>query len=480
VAAIFSSSNLQNSRYDKDKASQKMYRAPIWLSIFALLPVLVSAQAASPQTHSAPAVASAVLSSQDKEIEAQRETIRQLVAEMQELKTRLAALEAKQASAASKSGATETPAITADAAKPVETAAAQTTLPTAAQTQPLENSPFHMARGIQFQGFGALTYRASDVKPPEAPLIGLKAGSAGNFSIGDVDLFLTSHITPKMMVLSEIVFSQNARQEFETDVERMLLKYDANDYLKMSFGRYHTATSYYNSVFHHGNWLQTAVDRPLVVEFADHGGLLPSQAIGASATGAIPSGSLGLNYNLEYGTGNTVRPLINQPDPAEINEENGNHVSGGLFIKPDWLPGLDVGGNIYHDRLSPEGTPVHIGQTIGSMHAVYMAPKFEFLGEGFFIQHKVQETHQTFNTPAFYALISHKLGTQWRPYFRYQYVNASSASPLYADVSLRHGPSAGIRYDFNDYLAIKTQYDRTYRRNLPSFNEALAQMAFRF
>lgn len=449
-----------------------MFRALIWLTIFALLPVSLSSQTASQGSDAA--AASSASSAQAKEIAEQRETIRQLVTEMKELKGRLASLEAKQSSGPA---AIETSTVTAEAGKQVETAAAQTPAPTA---QTAENAPFHMVRGIQFQGFGALTYRASDVKPAEAPLIGLKAGSSGNFSIGDVDLFLTSHITPKMMVLSEIVFSEGDNQEFETDVERMLLKYDANDHLKMSFGRYHTSTSYYNSVFHHGNWLQTAVDRPLVVEFSDHGGLLPSQAIGASASGAIPSGSLGLNYNLEYGTGDTVRPLINQPNPPEIDEENGNHVSGGLFFKPDWLPGLDVGGNVYHDRLNPEGTPLHIGQTIGSMHAVYVAPRFEFLGEGFFIQHKVRETNQTFNTPAFYALISHKLGSQWRPYFRYQYVNASSTSPLYADVSLRHGPSAGIRYDFNDYLAIKTQYDRTYRRNLPSFNEALAQLAFRF
>jgi hypothetical protein len=472
-----------------------MYRALIWLSLCTLLPVSVSAQAASPQSTAARAAASQavpskvlspqMLSSEDKEVEEQRETIRQLVTEMKELKARLAALEAKQPSAVT-SSTIAAPASATDADRNGEIAAAQPALPSTSQTQSQsqsqspENAPFHMARGIQFQGFGALTYRASDVKPAEAPLIGLKAGSSGNFSVGDVDLFLTSHLSAKMMVLAEVVFTESENQEFETDVERMLLKYDANDYLKMSFGRYHTATSYYNSVFHHGNWLQTAVDRPLVVEFADHGGLLPSQAVGASATGTIPSGALGLNYNLEYGTGATVRPLINQPNPPEIDEENGNHISGGLFIKPDWLPGLDVGGNVYHDRLSPAGTPLHIGQTIGSMHAVYLTPKFEFLGEGFFIQHKVQETNQTFNTPAFYALISHKLGTQWRPYFRYQYVNASSSSPLYADVSLRHGPSAGIRYDFNDYLAIKSQYDRTYRRNLPSFNEVLAQMAFRF
>src|SRR5450432_154417 len=452
-----------------------MHRKIFWLSIFALLPVLISAQTTSSRDEAASS-----LSVQEKEIAEQRQTIRQLVTEMKELKGRLAALEAKQPASTQTASSEEAAKLSETAATTTLSSPGSPASPTMAQTQPLENAPFHLARGIQFQGFGALTYRASDVKPAEAPLLGLKAGSSGNFSIGDVDLFLTSHINPKMMVLAEIVFSEGDSQQFETDVERMLLKYDANDYLKMSFGRYHTATSYYNSVFHHGNWLQTAVDRPLIVEFADHRGLLPSQAVGASATGAIPSGSLGLNYNLEYGTGDTVRPLINQPNPPEIDEKNGNHVSAGLFLKPDWLPGLDVGGNLYHDRLNPEGTPLHISQTIGSLHAVYTTPRFEFLSEGFFLRHTLQGTSQTFNTPAFYALISHKLGTQWRPYFRYQYVNASSSSPLYSDVSLRHGPSAGIRYDFNDYLALKTQYDRTYRRNLPSFNEVLAQMAFRF
>ncbi|HSM85490.1 MAG TPA: TonB-dependent receptor, partial [Candidatus Limnocylindrales bacterium] len=394
----------------------------------------------------------------------QQETIQQLVQEVNELKARIAALEAKQAQPA-----------------PVPAPAGQTQAagPQAAPPVP-ESAPYRMVRGIQFQGFGAVTYRASDVKPPEAPLIGLKPGSTGNFTVGDVDLFLTSHLTPKLMVLSEVVFSEGDDQEFETDVERMLLKYDMNDRLKMSFGRFHTATSYYNSVFHHGNWLQTAVDRPLVVEFSDHGGMLPSQAVGMSMTGSLPSGPLGLNYIFEYGTGDTVRPLINQPDPPEIDEENGNHLNGGFFIKPDFLPGLDIGGSFYHDRINPEGSPLHIDQGIGSVHAVYVTPKFELLTEGFLIRHKVQETGVTFNTPAFYALISHQIATHWRPYFRFQYANASPVEPIFSDVSLRYGPTAGIRFDFNDYVALKGQYDRTFRRGLPSFNEALAQMAFRF
>jgi hypothetical protein len=397
----------------------------------------------------------------------QQETIRTLIKEVNDLKARIAVLEAKQ-------GQVDAHVVPAEPTKPEEPP------PTQTQGAPAERESFDLARGIKLRGFAAVSNRTNDANPPEGASLGFRAGSASNFAVGDVDLFLTSQLTPKAMVLTEVVFSETNTQEFEADVERLLLKYDLNDHLKMSFGRFHTATSYYNSVYHHGLWLQTAADRPLAVQFSDHGGLLPSQAIGASLTGSIPSGSLGLNYSFEYGSANTTRPFLDTPDAGEIRERNGNEITAGLFIKPDWLPGLDIGGSFYHDRLDPEGLGLHIGQSIGSGHIVYISPKFEFLNEGFFIQHEVQETGQTFNTPAFYSLISRKFGARWRPYFRYQYANAPALSPLFADVGLHHGPSMGIRFDYNDYIAFKTQYDRTYRRRLADINGLWLQLAFRF
>lgn len=399
----------------------------------------------------------------------QQETIRALMQEVNELKARVAALEAKQ-------NQPEQPPQPQATPQPEEKALAAASQPGASGPEPL---PF--IRGIRFQGFGSVTYKASDANPSEqGASLGFRPGSPGNFAVGDVDLFLTSQLANRTSVLGEVVFSEQNSGEFETDIERLLLKYNPSDYLKMSFGRFHTATSYYNTVFHHGLWLQTAADRPLVVEFSDHGGLLPSQAIGASFTGRVPSGPLGLNYILEYGSAATIRPQITTPDAPEIDENNGNEITAGLFLKPDFLPGLDVGGSFYHDRINPDSDNLHIGQSVASAHAVYTTPRFEFLNEAFLVQHKIRETGQTFNTPAFYSLISQQFAGKWRPYFRYQYVNASAASPLFADVSLRHGPSAGMRYDFNDYVAMKLQFGHTIRRGLPSFNDVLAQMAFRF
>lgn len=403
----------------------------------------------------------------------QQETIRALLEEVKELKARVAALEAKQAPEAPR----------ASPGQSVQPPSAATS-PAAAQLPIEEPASFGIFHGIKLQGFGAVTYKASNARPPElGASLGFRPGSAGNFAVGDVDLFLTSQLTSKISVLTELTFSEQATGEFQSDVERLLLKYNANDSLKMSFGRFHSATSYYNSVFHHGFWLQTAVDRPVAVEFSDHGGMLPSQATGASVTGRIP-GMLGLNYIFEYGTPDTIRPQISTPDAAEITENNGNETTAGLFLKPDGLPGLDLGGSFYHDRITPAfngvASGLHIGQTVASAHAVYVTPRFEFLNEAFLIQHKVQETGQTFNTPSFYTLISQKFGSRWRPYFRFQYNNASTGSPIFPDIGLRYGPSAGLRFDFNDYVAMKTQYDRVVRKQLQDFDNLMFQLAFRF
>ncbi len=404
------------------------------------------------------------------------------VAAFEELKTRVAVLEAKLAQ-------TETSG--AQPAKPAEPP------PTEAEPQSVSTKPdrpsLGIFQGIKIQGFGAVSYKASDARPPEAQFFGFRHDANNSFALGDVDLFVTSHLTSNATVLGEIDFRETADQVFDVSVERLLLKYDVNDHLKMSFGRFHTYTSYYNSVFHHGEWLQTAADRPLTVEFTSNGGLLPSQALGVSITGKVPSGKLGLNYIFEYGTSDTVRPNILHHDTPPIDENNGNGIVGGLFARPDWLPGLEIGGSFYHDRLSPNGgesaggdtggeapTPVHIGQSIVSAHAVYITPRFEFLNEGFLIQHRVQETGEKFNTPAFYTLISQKFGQRWRPYFRYQYAHASIDSPIFPDIGLRHGPSAGVRFDFNNYIAFKAQYNRTFRRQLTTINDIFLQLAFRF
>jgi hypothetical protein len=398
----------------------------------------------------------------------EREMIQQLVQQVKALQQKVEVLESQQ-------GGSGHP--NPDAIPQLESE----TTPQAAESdaKPAPVAPeLHELHGIQWRGFGEVDYKVLNQRTPELGTYGFVPGSHGNFYTGDFDLLLTSRLTDKASVLSEIVFGEGDAQTYSVDLERILLKYDYNDHLRMSFGRYHTGIGYYNTAFHSGSWLQTTADRPLIMEFANDGGVLPTQAVGLSITGSIPSGKMGLNYLAEYGSSDTVRPdLISN---TLEDENNGNHINVGLFARPDSIPGLQIGGSIYHDRISDFtlGPKMRLSQTIVNGHIVYIRHGIEFLNEGFLIRHAYEHSSVVYNMPAFYSQISKQFG-RIRPFFRYQYINANPGGFL-ADIALRHGPSFGARYDFNDFIAFKAQLDHTLRRGQPDLNGLHLQLAFTF
>jgi hypothetical protein len=408
-------------------------------------------------------------------------TLTQQIKELQEhereLEERIKVLEATQKAGASP----EAP--TPPAAPPV---------PEAVTAPPSPAPDIHNIRGIQWRGFAEADYKVLDQRTPELGTYGFVPGSAGNFYTGDFGLFLTARISEKASALAEIDFEEGDAQSYSNpDLRRILLKYDYNDHLKMSFGRYQTSIGYYNWAFRSAAWLQTTADRPLIMEFAKDGGPLPTQAVGVSVTGSIPSGKLGLNYVAEYGSSDTIRPDING-DGFSTDENNGNQINVGFFLTPDRFPGLRIGGSLYHDQISDlqvvSATGIEIpqatdserwNQTIVNGHVVYISHGIEFLNEGFLIRHAPIGPGETFDTPAFYSQFSKKVGPI-RPFFRYQYINTSTQNEIYEDIGLRYGPSFGARYDINDFLAFKAQLDRTARRGLPDLNGLHLQLSGTF
>ena len=421
--------------------------------------------------------------------------IRQLQQQDRDLQERIRILEAKQAPTAPAT-ATEPASSSAPLPAPPPALPQPEERPAPAPTSASVPHDWHDVHGIQFRGFGEVDYQALNQRKPELGTYGFVPGSAGDFYTGDFGLFLTSRLTNKTSVLSEIIFEEGDAQSYKVTLRRMLLKYDHNDHLKMSFGRYQTNIGYYNWAFLSAAWLQTTTDRPLVMEYASNGGLLPTQAVGVSITGAIPSGSLGLNYIAEYGSSDTIRPDLNG-DGLFTDENNGNDFNVGLFLRPDTARGLQIGTSYYHDKISnnllatfsgaplppPPGSPglsARYGQTIVNGYVVYVAHGFEFLNEGFLIRDApLHFIWPVFNTPAFYTQFSKRVG-HLRPFFRFQYVNASPNNLIYNDVSLRYGPSFGARYDLNDYAGFTAQLDHTIRRGEPDLNGLQLQFAFTF
>jgi hypothetical protein len=336
---------------------------------------------------------------------------------------------------------------------------------------------------LRIRGFGDVTFHGDNYHPAGQP------GDKTAFTLGQLNLFVTSDISDKFKFLGEIVFeagpdniygvTRGTENSFGVDVERYLLTYSHNEYFNLSAGRYHTAIGYYNTAYHHSTWLQTTTGRPLLFDFEDRGGILPIHNVGLEAYGSIPSGSLGLHYVAEVGNGRESRaPLTEEPVQNIVDDSNAKAVNFELFARPTTIPGLQVGFSVYRDQLVPNTLPLPVGETILAAHAVYSTPNFEWLNEALMVQHTPDGGH-TYQTPGWYSQISKRFGA-YRPYFRYQYINASSNEPIFPDIGLRAGPSAGLRYDASESVALKLQYDYTSLRDQRAVQGLQAQVGFTF
>ena len=134
---------------------------------------------------------------------------------------------------------------------------------------------------------------------------------------------------------------------FNFEIERSIIRFDQSDKFKVSFGRYHTPINYWNTEYHHGSWLQTSISRPDMVEFG--GSFIPVHFIGALVEGALPAGGLNLNYNAGIGNGRSS-VISRGGDFGDIN--NNRAWLTTLYIKPDKLYGLQVGGSVYRDEIT--------------------------------------------------------------------------------------------------------------------------------
>lgn len=338
--------------------------------------------------------------------------------------------------------------------------------PTHAEGEPMDLNKTLM----QIRGFADTDLTGSTLK-----------GTHTSFSLGQVNLFITSDLSDRLKFLSEVVFEAGADNVFGVDIERLLLTYQFNKYLNLSVGRYHTSIGYYNTAYHHSTWLQTATGRPFLFRFEDQGGILPIHNVGASLAGRIPSGRLGLHYIAEVGNGRASSSPQSEPVQNEVDENTHKAFNFQVFARPEALPGLQTGFSVYRDLLTPIALP-SVNQTILDYYVVYSGHNYQWLNEALLIREapKAPSSSPTFNIPGFYTQVSKRFGA-FTPYFRYQYVNAPLNGPVfYTNVGLQYGPSVGLRYDLSDFVAWKVQYDYTSQKNGQSYQTVMLQACFTF
>ncbi len=302
------------------------------------------------------------------------------------------------------------------------------------------------------------------------------------FSVGQLDLFVTSELALNLSVLAEIVLEVPEGEEAQiAEVERFQIRYSPADAASISVGRMHTMLGYWNQTYHHGAWLPTPAFRPEVYRFEDEGGgFLPVHEVGIRFSGTTSVSPVRLEYAASLANGRDVEPR----DVATVQDANGSKaVAFWLGLSPKAWPWLQVGGAAVFDDIPAKpgdpGRPNELRERIlGGFLAVQRSP-LELLAEAFDVRHEDRARGLVWTSSGLYAQAAWRLGLV-KPYYRYDWVDRDEDDPYY-DESTRdiEKHTLGLRVDPWSLVAIKVEASHS---ELPyaSFSAAAVQVAFTF
>jgi hypothetical protein len=313
-----------------------------------------------------------------------------------------------------------------------------------------------------------------------------KSEGARGFSEGQFVLHLASALSPRTNVFGELSFTPRAdagtgnppATGFNTEIERLIIRFDRSDQLKVSFGRYHTPINWWNTAFHHGQWLQTTVSRPEMVQFG--GKFIPVHFVGALAEGSLPAGGWHVGY--QAGGGNGRGAVISRGGDAGDNNVRPAWLLN-VFSRPDRIFGLQFGGSLYLDRVGAVDG-LEYDERILAGHAVWQREDPEVIAEVAQVRHEQVDRPVTASSVAYYVQTAYRLPGRarlWKPYYRFEHIDIDSKDAVFAGVPELDGSTFGVRFDISNYAAIKSE-GRTRKRasDQPRANGWFVQIAFTF
>ncbi len=306
-------------------------------------------------------------------------------------------------------------------------------------------------------------------------------GTPSTFSLGELDIFVTSNLSDSMSVLAETVLEPGETAESSVHVERYQLKYSRADWLMVAVGRMHTSLGYWNQTKHHGKWFQTTATRPLVYRFEDEGGILPVHEVGLKLFGA--KGAPGFRVEYDLSVSNSRGPT---PENVAVLRDLNHRKAVNLWLgfKPAGVPGLQFGGVARIDAipalLETPGRAKEIEERILGGFTTFQRGRTEVLAEIIQIRHREKGGMVSHRSMGLYAQASHKF-SRATPYYRYDRLEVDDSDPFYRpNTTDLESHTWGARLETGTWSAIKLEFLRSDPERGRPYTSAFAQVAFTF
>lgn len=302
--------------------------------------------------------------------------------------------------------------------------------------------------------------------------------AAQGFQSGQLAGHLVAGLSERFTFFGEVTATP-VDSRFNVEVERATVRYDHADWLRLSGGRYHNPISYWNTSFHHGQWLQTTVSRPQVIRFG--GTFLPVHFVGVMADGRVASGGATLHYTLGVGNGRHGN-LARAGDAGDVNDSYA--VTAATSVSVPGRTGLHMGVAYYADRVTPEDSELDLDERILSAHLARERETPELFLEYTRVEHEPRAgPGGRTRSEGYYGQVAYRLpgaAHRFKPYLRAERLRTGD-DPLFAPLDLDYeGVIGGIRFDAGPATALKLEY-RSERFGDQGWTGTLAaQLSFTF
>lgn len=170
-------------------------------------------------------------------------------------------------------------------------------------------------------------------------------GDANSYS-GQVVAHVTSALSERMYYFTEATLSPDGHSGGQASLERAFFKYTLNDRLRLRVGRIHTPVSLWNSTYHHGQFLQTSINRPEVVKYST--AFSPIHSVVAEVGGRLSTKTGSFSYTFGAGVSETHNHGGSE-DHSAGEKNNAAYVTIGY--EPNQILGLRVGLSGYVEDM---------------------------------------------------------------------------------------------------------------------------------
>lgn len=275
---------------------------------------------------------------------------------------------------------------------------------------------------------------------------------------------LYSYTRGRFRALGEYILSSE-----ENELERFQIGWQLGSETVLWLGRFHLPTSYWNTEYHHGQFLQTSISRPAIELWEDEGGVVPAHSVGLLLESALDlPRNASLKLAASAGTGveflNGELEPFNLLDPVSDMDEL---MSLRVAFLPDSLGesqmGLLAEQSLFEGDEDATTPPViaHVRQRRIGAYVDWKAERWRLLGSAFYVRNRTEGPCCNQSTPhdsftAAYLQGELRLDGAWLGYARFEDLLNGEDSPYLAlhDDFIRQRSLLGLRWDVTPRQAL--------------------------